>query len=79
MNLNAILVSFINTSLNRIENRPVVQFICQHAPPLINHLGDKSRTPLHIAVACGNKQTVQICLKNGADAEKRLLNILSLL
>ena len=56
----------------RSKNIDSVRIICQHAPSLINSLGDKSCTPLHVAVACGYHEAVQFCLNFGADAEKRL-------
>ena len=56
---------------------PTIKFICQRIPSLINSLGDKSRTPLHVAVLNGNRDAVKFYLSMGADARKRFLNIIS--
>ncbi|RDD43947.1 Transient receptor potential cation channel subfamily A member 1 [Trichoplax sp. H2] len=52
-------------------NTQTVELLCKVSPSLLNSLGERSRTPLHIAVSYGHSTVVKTLLENGAETEKR--------
>ena len=49
------------------------QFLCVKSLSLVNSLGEKSRTPLHLAVLHNSVAITALLLKFGADVEKRFV------